>query len=97
MELVAIGTTRFLLGFELAGVEKTVLATPDNIRGKLAEHKDAGIVIVEESLLAKLQQEERDRIETNISPVIITLSATGEEQQERIRKAVKNTLGVDLL
>ena len=39
MELVAIGTSQFLLGFELAGVEKTVLVTQETVLSKIKENE----------------------------------------------------------
>jgi vacuolar-type H+-ATPase subunit F/Vma7 len=96
MELVAIGSTAFLPGFALAGVQKTVLASPKDIMEKVKECNDAGIILLEEELLTDITTAQRQTLEISTNPVIIFLGRTNN-QEERLRKAIINTLGVDLL
>ena len=92
-ELTAIGTSRFLPGFALAGV-RTVLAGDDVIE-KIRECE--GIVVVEERLLAGLEGGMREELSTSIEPIIIPLSDEGSDEIARLKRLVKDTLGVDLL
>ena len=96
-DLVVIGSTEFLPGFALAGVHKSVLANDQNVLEKINEHKDAGIIILEEKLTQGMSFVQRETLETSLKPVIITLSKDGTRQQERLRRNIMNTLGVDLL
>lgn len=96
MGISAIGKSQFLLGFEMVGIRETILADKDNFMEKI-KSTDAQIIILDENLLVDMEQSEREALETNPNPVIITLGSSGENYQERLRKAVKNTLGVDLL
>jgi len=95
MEVVAVGTSKFLLGFALSGV-KTVLANGENVIEHIGALENAGIIILESSLLDALTHVERERLETSVTPVIITLSEDGAEETTRLKHMIKNTLGVDL-
>lgn len=97
MEIAAIGTTDFLLGFELAGVGRTYAATKETLLDRIGACADAGIIIVDETLAAGLSPAQRAALETSIAPVIILLAKNGAPQMERLRRELRNTLGVDLL
>lgn len=97
MEVVVIGGTGFLPGFELAGVRTTVLASKSDVLDRIKEHKDAGLIILDESLTVELPFTKREEIETSVKPIIISLSKDGSAQQARLKRAIINTLGVDLL
>jgi vacuolar-type H+-ATPase subunit F/Vma7 len=97
MEIVVIGATSFLPGFALAGVRKTILATKNSVLEQVEQHHDAGIIILDETLLADVAQAKRDELETRIKPVVIVLARDGANQKLRLRRAIMNTLGVDLL
>jgi V/A-type H+-transporting ATPase subunit F len=97
MEIIVIGTTEFLPGFALAGIRNTVLASRETVQEQLKQHADAGIVILEEELAAELPQAKREELETSIKPVIIMLAKDPSSQTLRLKRAIINTLGVDLL
>lgn len=97
MEIAAIGTSEFLLGFELAGVDRTYLASARTVLERLRECADAGIVVVDETITDGLTGTQRERLETSVAPVIILLARDGTRQLDRLRKELQNTLGVDLL
>ena len=97
MELVVIGTTEFLPGFALAGVREIVLATPKTVMDTIKQHTNAGLIILDEELMHELSSAEREKLETSVQPVIITLAKDSRQQDERLRRTVMNTLGVDLL
>jgi vacuolar-type H+-ATPase subunit F/Vma7 len=97
MEIVIIGATEFLPGFALAGTRTTVLANRKDVLEKVAQHKDASVIILDESLAASLTAAQRQELETSIRPVIITLSKDSAEKRMRLRRSIMSTLGVDLL
>jgi vacuolar-type H+-ATPase subunit F/Vma7 len=96
-EIVVIGSSAFVAGFALAGVRRTELASAQTVLATLQHHMDAGLIILEEELMAPLPPSRRQEIETSIRPVIIPLSRDAAAQTRRLRSAVINTLGVDLL
>lgn len=96
MELVAIGTTAFLPGFALSGVQHTVLASKADVMEKVKEQAEAGIIMLEEELITDITPAQRQELETSTKPVIIFLGKSNA-QEERLRRSIINTLGVDLL
>jgi V/A-type H+/Na+-transporting ATPase subunit F len=96
-ELIVIGTPEFLPGFALAGVRKTILATPVDAMQQIRQHQDAGIIILDEKLTLGMAQQEREQLDASVAPVIITLAKDGTNQKLRLKRAIMNTLGVDLL
>ncbi len=97
MELLAIGTSAFLPGFALAGV-KTVLATSAQSALSHARAAPKGtLLIIEESLVKDVAPQDRAWLETNTDPIIITISADDTAQADRMRRAIRGTLGVDLM
>jgi vacuolar-type H+-ATPase subunit F/Vma7 len=96
-QIVVIGTTEFLPGFALAGVRNTVLANPQTVLQQIDAHRDAGIIILEEELSRDLPIARREELETSVRPVIIMLAKDPTGQTSRLKRAIMNTLGVDLL
>ena len=94
--LAAIGTSEFILGFQLAGVRNTIEAKED-FRQQLSgirQQKDIGIVVIEESLLDRLEIHDRMDIEASLDPVFVSLSA--KEDSESMRKLIKKCIGIDV-
>lgn len=77
-------------------MRKLVLADSDTVLDELQRHSDAGIIILDEVLTTSFSPSELEAIETSITPVIITLTKHSAEQEERLRRAVVNALGIDL-
>lgn len=96
-ELIVIGSTAFTPGFALAGVRTTIISTPERVLADIESHRDAGIIILDGELTATLSATQREEIETSLAPVIITIEKTSDAQEQRLRRAIMNTLGVDLL
>lgn len=97
MEIVVIGTTEFTPGFALAGVANTVIANKTNALQKIIEYQDAGIIVLDESLITDIEMAKREELETSIKPIIIMLAKDGAPSRARLKRAIMNTLGVDLL
>jgi vacuolar-type H+-ATPase subunit F/Vma7 len=96
MDIIAIGTTEFLPGFALAGVRTTLLADEKNVRDILTRHGDAGVIIIDETLLRDFTSAEREEVETSTKPVIISLGKDNEYYNKRLRQSIMETIGVDL-
>ena len=97
MSIVAIGTSRFLLGFSLAGIAKTILSSAGTVMQDIKKASNAAIVILDEELTSNLSTLERAEIGHSTSPVILILGKHGEAEMQRLKSEAKNTLGVDIL
>lgn len=97
MDLVAIGTSPFLPGFALAGVETVMARNANEAIASARSRKPGSILIIEEQLTRSLAPSERAWLETSVDPIIITIGADDVAQSDRLRRAIKSTLGVDLL
>lgn len=95
MELAVIGEEDFCLGFSLSGIRNMFeTEAPQEALRKVYEDTDIGVVVFDESLLEKLDEFERTRLESSVRPVFITLSL--KEESESIRRMIKKSIGVDL-
>jgi len=95
-QVAVLGSEAFTLGFQLAGIRKTVHAHDDVLDTIHVLRKDAsiGLIIAEDKVLASIDSHDRSEIEDCVSPVFITLST--EASGEDIRKLIMKSIGVDL-
>ncbi|MBI2143610.1 V-type ATP synthase subunit F [Candidatus Woesearchaeota archaeon] len=95
MELAVIGKEDFCLGFSLAGV-KNVFETdsPADAVKRVFDSPETGVVVFDESLLGKLDELERAKIENSVRPVFVMLSLN--EESDALRKMIKKSIGVEL-
>ncbi|MBI5389060.1 V-type ATP synthase subunit F [Candidatus Woesearchaeota archaeon] len=96
--LAVVGDSKFILGFQLAGIRKTVIADEQNPLRTLREvmqDKNVGIVIVDEDCLNKVHPHDRRFIEDSVQPVVIPLST--KASQDNLRQLIKRSIGVDLM
>ena len=98
MDIAVYGTSPFILGFQLAGVRRTVEIGSEPYKDLLAIMQDpeVGIIITDEEAMGRLKEHERYRIERSVKPTVIMLSATSSGQ-ENLRKMIMKAIGVDLL
>ena len=97
-KIACLGTEAFTLGFQLAGIRKTVNVDDekkflDQIH-ELRRDKETGIVITEEKLLQNLESNDREEIEDSVDPVFISLAT--ETAQDNIRKLIIKSIGIDV-
>ncbi|MDO9538182.1 MAG: V-type ATP synthase subunit F [Thermoplasmata archaeon] len=95
MQIAAVGSEAFILGFRLAGVDNVFTAEQDNIEVTIrnAISKDQfGILIVHEEEVKHVSEHMKELMLRSIKPVIIKIG--GEE--EELRNKVKAAIGVDL-
>ena len=95
-KLAAIGTSEFVVGFQLAGIRKTIETEDDAINQikNLTQDKEIGIVIIDQKTLDKVEEHDREDIEASIDPVFIPIST--EVSQESLKKLIRKSIGVDL-
>jgi V/A-type H+/Na+-transporting ATPase subunit F len=94
-KLAAYGSNEFVIGFRLAGIKDTFVASNDIVSDiEKIKQDDISIVVIDENILKNVKEHERDEIEDSINPVFIPLST--EVKQENLRKMIKRSIGVDL-
>jgi len=95
MDVAAVGSEDFVLGFRLAGVHRIYSVAPEKmeetIRSVMAD-ETIGIVVVHADEVRPLSPWLRQRMIDSVNPVFITI---GSEEGE-LREKVKRAIGVDL-
>lgn len=90
------GSSKFVLGFQLAGIRKTyeIESDPYLKIKKIMEDENTGIIIAEEELMKKMDERDRNEIEESVKPVVIVISE--ESSSEGLRKMIRKSIGIDL-
>lgn len=95
--LAAIGPEDFVLGFQLAGVDRIRSTTPETYEDEMAdlfEDEEVGIVIARQQDVDELPKKSRETVTGSVDPVVIQLGGgAGEGLREKIRSAI----GIDLM
>ncbi|MBS3128474.1 V-type ATP synthase subunit F [Candidatus Woesearchaeota archaeon] len=97
-EIAVVGTSSFIVGFQLAGVRK-IFEVHNNAQEALhhaQNDKDTSLIITDEETMQQLDEHTREMLEASVNPVCIVLSEKGEEQ-DTLRKLIIRSVGVDLL
>ena len=100
-KIVALGDAPLVTGFQLAGLEDTILVPKGQFQDKLEQlikTQEFGIIVVNELWLNEIDWRIKKKIDSIAFPVIVAVpdvsgkSAEGEE----IRLLIKRALGFDL-
>lgn len=95
MELAVIGREDFCLGFGLAGIRNMFeTEEPGEAVRRVMENQAIGVVVFDESLVGKLDEFERARLEGSVRPVFVMLSL--KEESGALRDMIKKSIGVEL-
>jgi|TARA_Y100000310_G_scaffold69566_1_gene65100 vacuolar-type H+-ATPase subunit F/Vma7 len=96
VKTAVLGSTEFIVGFELAGIKDTIEVSdnPINDINKFKEKKEHGVVVIEEKIMENLDKHERIDVEDSIDPVFIPVSTNVE--QDSLKRLIKKSIGVDL-
>ncbi len=97
-QFIVIGSDIFTLGFQLAGVTRTIIAQEKGLLDQLMEPKQdpiVGIVVVEQGYYDTLDSHGRYQFESSVSPIFFALSE--EKRQDTLRMMIKKSIGVDLM
>lgn len=95
LQLAALGSGDFILGFRLAGILSCVEAGDDFEEQllKLMSNPKIGVVVVTDSDMGKLRTTVRAKAESSVRPVVIPIGIhEGGSLRDRIRQAI----GIDL-
>jgi len=94
--MAVLGSTEFIVGFELAGIKDTIEVSdnPINDINKFKEKKEHGVVVIEENIMENLDKHEKIDVEDSVDPVFIPVSTKAE--QDSLKRLIKKSIGVDL-
>ncbi len=96
--IAVAGSEYFVLGFQLAGVKRTVITDPKTINKtveQLLDRKDLGILIMQHSDFQSLSPRLHERALTQVKPTVVVLSHD-TSAEENLRIMIKRSLGIDL-
>ena len=99
-EMAVIGDNDFVMGFELIGIKRIFRAYDAEDLKKtfvsVLADRSIGVLVTEESTMARLDPAFRKTVENSVSPVIVALSAN-ESGQTNLRDMIKKAIGIDLM
>jgi vacuolar-type H+-ATPase subunit F/Vma7 len=100
-KILVLGRPPLVQGFQLAGLEDCIVAEEETFQDELEKALDDsrfGILVVNESLLNKIDWRIRKKLDTIAYPVIVPMPDRGAESTEgaEIRHMIKRALGFDL-
>ncbi len=96
-ELAAIGPEDFVLGFQLAGIERVHPTTPETYADEIStliDQPDVGIIIARHDDVESLPHQLRSSVTSSVDPVVIQL---GGGAGEGLRDKIKSAIGIDLM
>jgi V/A-type H+-transporting ATPase subunit F len=98
MEIAVVGTSDFVIGFRLAGIQKTYAAEDDEkltkvVTGVLGD-EEVGILVLKGSDMDRLPVRLRNALEESVRPTVIAIG--GEEGGMAMRERIIRAMGVDL-
>lgn len=98
MEIAVIGNKEFVIGFQLAGIQKTYSAdTPESLAStitKVMDDPNVGILVLQAADLETIPRRLQVTIENSVKPTIVTIG--GQEAGLSLRERIKRSVGVDL-
>ncbi|KUG20240.1 MAG: V-type ATP synthase subunit F [Methanomicrobiaceae archaeon] len=98
MEIAVIGSSEFIVGFRLAGVQKIYAAEDDEKLRKhistVLEDEEVGILVMESKDLNRIPPRLLSTLENSIRPTVIAIGA--QEGGMSLRERIKRSVGVDL-
>ena len=101
-EIGVIGSPDFTTGFRLAGVRKCENVPDDekdemldDVVDEMLDDEGVGIVVMHDDDLEHLSRTVRQRVETSVEPVLVTLG--GGAGAGGLRDQIKRAIGIDLM
>jgi V/A-type H+-transporting ATPase subunit F len=101
-EIGVIGSPEFTTGFRLAGVRKCENVPEeekderlDAVVDEMLDDESVGIVVMHDDDLEHLSRTVRQRVETSVEPVLVTLG--GGAGAGGLREQIKRAIGIDLM
>ena len=99
MEIAVIGNSEFILGFRLAGIQKTYAA--ENVEKLVVQitsvlaDTNVGILVMNAGDMEKVPRKLRTTLDNSVRPTVIAIGG-GEEGGLSMREKIKRSVGVDL-
>lgn len=98
VEIAVVGHAEFVIGFRLAGIQKTIAVENDealkNTVTSVINDASVGILVLSSSDMNRLPLRLRSQLEESVKPTVI---AVGEEEGGlSMRERIKRSVGVDL-
>ncbi|MFO7925901.1 V-type ATP synthase subunit F [Natronomonas sp.] len=101
-EIAVVGSPDFTAGFRLAGVRRFESVSDTEKSEKLDEavtsvldDEGVGIVVMHDEDVEDLSRTVRQRVETSVEPVVVTLG--GGAGSGNLREQIKRAIGIDLM
>jgi V/A-type H+-transporting ATPase subunit F len=98
MEIAVIGNSEFILGFRLAGIQKTYAVDSDEKLNeqitRVLQDTNVGILVLNSSDMERVPRRLRATLEESVKPTVIAIG--GEEGGLSMREKIKRSVGVDL-
>ncbi len=98
MEIAVVGNSDFILGFRLAGVEKTVAAEDDasltDAVTRLMADETVAILVIRGSDMVRLPERLQTELGESVRPTVVSIG--GEVGGVSMRDKIKRAVGVDL-
>jgi len=95
MEIAAVGSPDFVVGFRLAGIRMVVETDHEMLEKtiqQIMDNKNVGIIVVDMKDVERLPAPLRKRMTDSTTPVVIPI---GEDEGD-IRDKVRRAIGIDL-
>lgn len=95
MEIAALGSSDFIVGFRLVGIKNVTETTPETFEKAVQEKLDSksvGILVVDMRDVDKLSAPVRKKMVDSTSPVVIPIGTDEGDLRDKVRRAI----GVDL-
>ena len=101
-EIAVVGSPDFTTGFRLAGVRRFENVPDvekderlDDAVESVLDDEEVGIVVMHDEDVAELSRTVRQRVETSVEPVVVTLG--GGTGSGNLREQIKRAIGIDLM
>ena len=101
-EIAVVGSPEFTTGFRLAGVRRFENVPDDEKDERLdaavesaLDDEGVGIVVMHDEDVERLSRTVRQRVETSVEPVVVTLG--GGTGSGNLREQIKRAIGIDLM
>ena len=101
-EIAVVGSPEFTTGFRLAGVRRFENVPDDEKDDRLddavetvLDDETVGIVVMHDDDVETLSRTVRQRVETSVEPVVVTLG--GGTGSGNLREQIKRAIGIDLM
>jgi V/A-type H+-transporting ATPase subunit F len=98
MEIAVIGSSEFIVGFRLAGIQKIYTAEDEERLKKhiasVLDDPEVGILVMNNRDLERIPTRLRTTLENSIRPTVIAIGE--QEGGMSMRERIKRSVGVDL-